>query len=810
MTASRQEARGGALNARTGLSVKITGIVFWGLVLIGLLAAVVVLHGERRTLMNRDRRLADRLTRRLTVILHRNIRHSAAKDRQAEYQLFRSWQARFGVQALWVHTSQGAYRFGHAPAGALILSENPRSAGRPQTAPYVRVRVAFPSLDLAVTKTRDHLMLALGLIMMAFGLILQIVLRRLLSRPFGSLVAAAERFSQGDTQARMDDGLPDEFGFLAAFINRALDSWTKQQSSLQAALSRAALSEAELSIEKERAELTLHAITDAVITINSDGLIQYINPAAERLTGWTRERAVGEALDQVVQLRDEATAEVITNPGYQCLFSRDPEALRKNAVLLSLKGETFGVELSAAAMCDRSDNIVGAVIAFQDVTRARQLARQLSYQASHDALTGLFNRRQFEKSVDDLIAGTQKTGTVHTLLYLDMDQFKIVNDTCGHIAGDALLRQVASLLRADLRKDDILARLGGDEFGVALVNCDIDHASRMAESLRQHVHHYRFSWQGRVFSIGVSIGIVAITRDVHDVNELLSAADLSCYAAKDLGRNRIHIYCPSDADLARRHGDMQWTNVIVDALKNDRFILYKQAIRAINGSDAPGDRFEVLLRMKGLDGSLIAPDQFLPAAERYNLMPQIDRWVIQATFAALSRYPKFSSSERMASINLSGASLGDQQMLSFIHAAAIRHAISFKTICFEITETVAISNWALARALIADLTAVGCRFSVDDFGSGVSSFSYLKNLPVSFLKIDGHFIQNIHSDSVDRSIIEAVSHMAHSLNIQTIAEWVENERTLDVLTDIGLDFAQGNYIGTPEPLVFESSNATLS
>lgn len=808
MTARGQEARGGTLNARTGLSVKITGIVFWGLVLIGLLAAVVVLHGERRALINRDRRLVGRLTRRLTVILHKNARHSAAEDRQAEYRLFRSWQARFGVQALRVRTAQGVYRFGHAPKNAVILSEGPRPAARPRSASLVQVSAAFPGLGPAVARSRDHLMLALGLIMMAFGLALQIVLQRLLSRPFARLVAAAERFSQGDTLARMDDGLPDEFGYLAAFINRALDSWTKQQSSLQAALSRAALSEAELSIEKERAELTLHAITDAVITINVDGVIQYINPAAERLTGWTRERAVGEALDQVVRLRDEATAEVITNPGYHCLFNREPQALCKNAVLLSLNGDTFAVELSAAAMCDQSDNVVGAVIAFQDVGHARQLARQLSYQASHDALTGLFNRRQFEKSVDDLIAGTQRTGTVHTLLYLDMDQFKIVNDTCGHIAGDALLRQVASLLRADLRKDDILARLGGDEFGVALVNCDLDHASRMAESLRQHVHHYRFSWQGRVFSIGVSIGIVAITRDVHDVNELLSAADLSCYAAKDLGRNRIHVYCPSDADLARRHGDMQWTNVIVDALKNDRFILYKQTIRAIDGGDDPGDRFEVLLRMKGLDDALIAPDQFLPAAERYNLMPQIDRWVIQATFAALSRYPEPSNSERMVSINLSGASLGDQQMLNFIHAAATRHAISFKTICFEITETVAISNWALARALIADLTAVGCRFSLDDFGSGVSSFGYLKNLPVSFLKIDGHFIQNIHSDPVDRSIIEAVSHMAHSLNIQTIAEWVENERTLTALTDIGFDFAQGNYIGAPEPLVLETLDGT--
>ncbi len=800
MTTGRDRPRDGTLNARNGLSVKITGIVFWGLVLIGLLTAVAVLHGDRRTILSRDGHLGSRLTRRLTAILRRKAMRSSAQEQKAVQRLFQSWQTRFAVQALWVQTAHHIFRFGHAPAGALILTEGARSVARPQTASWTQVRVAFPSPSLAVTRARDHLMLSLGLIMMAFGLVLQIVLQRMLSRPFASLVTAAERFSEGDTRVRMDAQLPGEFGFLATFINSALDSWTKQQSNLRAALSRAALSEAELSIEKERAELTLHAISDAVVTINIDGLIQYINPAAERLTGWTRKHAVGEPLERVVCLRDEATAEVITNPGYQCLFTRDLQTLRKNTVLLRLNNEACAIELSAAAMCDHSDDIVGAVIAFQDVSHARQLAQQLSYQASHDALTGLLNRLQFEKSVEDLIYATQKTGVTHTLLYLDMDQFKIVNDTCGHIAGDTLLRQLAGLLRADLRKDDILARLGGDEFGIALVDCDLEHGARMAESLRQHVRDYRFSWQSRVFSVGVSIGVVAITPDVRDINELLSAADLSCYAAKDQGRDRVHVYCPSDADLARRHGDMQWANVIADALKNDGFVLYKQTIRAIKGSDTIGERFEILLRIKGLDGTLIGPSQFLPAAERYDLMLQIDRWVIQTTFEALSRKSASSACERMVSINLSGASLGDEHMLGFIHAAALRYAISLKTVCFEITEANAISNLALARVLIADLTAVGCRFSLDDFGSGVSSFGYLKTLPVSFLKIDGHFLQNIHNDPVDRSIVEAISHMARSLNIQTIAEWVENERILDVLAQIGVDFVQGNHIGLPEPL----------
>lgn len=797
-----------APNPGTGLSVKIAGIVFWGLVLLGLLAAVAILHGDRRALIKRDGHLASRLARHLTVVLYTKIWRSPAEEQNAEKNLFQSWQRRFGVQALWVRTAHSHFRAGQVRPGALILTKSASLWARERPGSWVRLRVAFPSPSLAVTKARDHLMLFLGLTMMAFGLVLQLVLQRLLSRPFTSLVTAAERFSQGDTEARMDTGLPCEFGFLATFINSALDSWTKQQSSLRAALSRAALSEAELSIEKERAELTLHAIRDAVIAINVDGLIQYINPAAERLTGWTREQAVGEHLDQVVRLRDEATGEVITNPGHHCLFTRESQALQKNTILLGPEGKTFAVELSAAAMRDHSDDIVGAVIALQDVSHARQLAKQLSYQASHDGLTGLLNRREFEKSVDTLISAMGKTGTTHALLYLDLDQFKVVNDTCGHVAGDALLRQLAGVLRSDLRADDILARLGGDEFGIALVDCDLEQAARIAESLRKHVQNYRFYWQSRVFSVGVSIGIVAITPGVSDVNEVLGAADLSCYAAKDLGRGRVHIHSPSETEVARRQGDLYWANAIADALRNDRFSLYKQVIRGVRGFDNLGDRFEILLRMQGPDGGLISPDQFLPAAERYGLMLQIDQWVIQRTFKALSCRPGSQASEGMISINLSGASLSDEYMLAFIHEVAGRYAIPFKTICFEITETTAINNWVRARTLITSLAAVGCRFSLDDFGSRIHSFAHLKNLPVSFLKIDGEVVQNIHSDPVDRGIVEAISHMAHSLNIQTIAEWVESEQTWDILGTIGVDFAQGNYIGAPEPLLPYAHKAT--
>ncbi|MHB8253695.1 MAG: EAL domain-containing protein [Acidiferrobacter sp.] len=789
------------LNRGAGLSVKISGIVFWGMVIIGLFGAVAMLQGKQRELLTHDNSVANRLAHRLRMTLNQEPWPTLASGHGALWSNFQKWQARFGIRAVRIHSSLGQIRWGQAPANALTLSRHIRLANTKLAAngQWAHIHIAFPSLSAAVTQSRNRLMLALGLITMAFGLALQTFLNRILSRPFKSLVTAAERFGQGDTHARMDETLADEFGFLAAFINRALDSSMAQQADLQEALARAALSESALSLEKERAELTLYAITDAVITIDINGCVQYINPAAERVTGWMRENALGTALDIVVALRDESTGEPLTNPGYRCLLSADTQTLLKNAVLTQPYGDTFAIELSAAAMRDHNGDVIGAVVVFQDVSHARQLARQLSHQANHDALTGLFNRPQFEKRVENLLARSRTENVVHALLYLDMDQFKIVNDTCGHVAGDALLRQISGLLRSDLRRDDILARLGGDEFGIALVECDLDQAARIAESLRQRVYHYRFSWQGNVFAVGVSIGIVAITKDVQGVGELLSAADLSCYAAKDFGRNRIHVYHPSDEALAQRQGDMQWTNVIVDALKHDRFALYKQPMRAIVPSGVTRECYEILLRMEGRNGEIIAPGQFVPAAERYNLMPQIDRWVIRAAFCALAATPSTSeTTSQMMSINLSGASLGDEGMLEYIRATANDCGVSFHDICFEITETVAISNWPLARNLIQELTVFGCQFAFDDFGSGVSSFSYLKSLPVGFLKIDGHFVQNITTDPIDRSIVEAITHIAHAFGMQTIAEWVEDEATLHVLAEIGVDFAQGNHVGPPE------------
>jgi diguanylate cyclase (GGDEF)-like protein len=437
----------------------------------------------------------------------------------------------------------------------------------------------------------------------------------------------------------------------------------------------------------------------------------------------------------------------------------------------------------------------------QDVSQARKFALQLSYQASHDALTGLYNRLKFEEHLNQLLANAE-AHVQHALLYLDLDQFKIVNDTCGHMAGDELLRQLATELQDCIRRGDILARLGGDEFGVLLENCDLQRATGIADKMRQEVKEFRFAWHDKIFEIGVSIGVVGITADNLNAANILSAADLACYAAKDMGRNRVHVYQPTDNDLLQRHGEMHWATLITQALEQDRFALFHQPISATLDNGDNIQHWEILLRMKDEDGTIILPDSFIPAAERYNKMHSIDRWVIRNTFSAIvdGCFAASKEGKRVIAINLSGASLGDESMLDYIRATSKEFGISLNEICFEITETVAISNLTKAMHFINELRTLGCRFSLDDFGSGLSSFGYLKNLPVDYIKIDGSFVKDMATDPIDRAMVEAINQIGHVMRIQTIAEWVENEETLTLLRQIGVNFAQGYHIGKPAPL----------
>jgi len=431
----------------------------------------------------------------------------------------------------------------------------------------------------------------------------------------------------------------------------------------------------------------------------------------------------------------------------------------------------------------------------------RAMADQLAYHASHDPLTGVLNRREFERCLGEALTRSKTQHQEHVLCLVDLDRFKLVNDTCGHAAGDSLLRQLTGLLQAQLRSGDSLARLGGDEFGILLESCPLDRGLALADTLREAVAQCRFSWEQHTFSVGASIGVVPITPFSGDLDEVVQAADAACYAAKDTGRNRVHLYQPDDRELTRRQGESHWAGRILAAIDQDRLELYCQPIVPVTDHGPTGEFVELLLRLRDEDGALIPPGSFLPAAERYDLLPAIDRWVVATALAALAgRYGGRGSVGDLYSINLSGASIGDETFLAFVRARLAEHRIPAKLICFELTETVAISDLAVAVEFIHELRALGCRFALDDFGSGLSSFAYLKNLPVDFLKIDGHFVRGIAHDSIDRAMVEAVNRIGHEIGLRTIAEFVESQAILDCLRELGVDYAQGYAIARPQPL----------
>ena len=432
--------------------------------------------------------------------------------------------------------------------------------------------------------------------------------------------------------------------------------------------------------------------------------------------------------------------------------------------------------------------------------RIDEATERLSYQATHDALTGLVNRREFERRLEKALASARAEGRVHALCYLDLDQFKIVNDTCGHVAGDELLRQLTGLLQGKVRDADTLARLGGDEFGVLLNDCPLEQAQIVADLLRQTVKDFHFVWHERPFAIGVSIGLVPITQDSGTLAKVLSCADTACYAAKDLGRNRVHVYRAEDSELAQRQGEMNWVARITHAIEENRFRLYCQTIMPLADEDKEGRHFEVLLRMLDDDGQIIPPMAFIPAAERYNLMPSIDRWVVSTTFGLYWKLFSRDGGHHTCTVNLSGPSMSDEFFLEFIKRQFDLYQVPHDHICFEITETAAISNLNRAVAFIGELRALGCRFSLDDFGSGLSSFTYLKNMPVDYLKIDGSFVRDMAVDPMDHAMVSAINQVGHVMGLKTIAESVENEATREALREMGVDFAQGIAIEPPRPL----------
>lgn len=440
----------------------------------------------------------------------------------------------------------------------------------------------------------------------------------------------------------------------------------------------------------------------------------------------------------------------------------------------------------------------------RDLVKAKDVTKLLFWQAKHDTLTKLPNRLSFEESAKSLIAEAKKSNSTHAMCFLDLDQFKLVNDTCGHATGDELLCQISEELQKELVNPDMLARLGGDEFGILLTNCTLDEAKKTAQRLCQNVKNYHFVKEEHSFDIGVSIGVVAINKDSHSVDQLMRAADLACYMAKDEGRNRVQIYRENDETLNLRKVEMKWVSGISRALKENRIIIYSQKIVAIEaGSNYT--HHEILVRLIGDNGEIVQPNEFIPAAERYNLMTKLDLAIIDRSFSALSnKYFSDLGNDGFISINLSGQSLSEDDFLVKVKHLMMKHRINPAQVCFEITESAAIANQDLVKRFMKEMKNLNVKFALDDFGTGLSSLTYLKEFPVDYLKIDGSFIKDIVTDSVDRTLVEAINDMAHTMGLKTVAEYVESKEILHLLSILDIDYAQGYYIQKPTEVVLKS------
>ena len=549
--------------------------------------------------------------------------------------------------------------------------------------------------------------------------------------------------------------------------------------------------------EKESAQITLQSIGDGVITTDAGGVIDYLNPVAEALTGWRLEDSQGRAIEEIFRAFHEETCEPLENPlAVSIRRTRSIKSVRP-MLLIRRDGNEIYVESTASPIRDGNGAVSGGVLVFHDVSEARELNRRLSYHASHDVLTGLVNRREFESRMERALKSAKAHETSYALCCLDLDQFKIVNDTCGHSAGDALLGQVGALLKSKVRWRDTLARLGGDEFGILLESCSLDEAMRTAESLREAVRNFKFSWEERTFRLGASIGVVPISVDNADVASVLSAADSACQAAKEAGRNRVHSFEENDIDLMRRRREMQWAARINSALEEGRFELFRQTILPLQMPEH-GAHYELLLRMRDEAGKIVSPDNFMTAAERYGITPSIDRWVIENAFRWLVSEADERRKLAMCSINLSGQSLGDDKFLPYVIEQFQRSGLDATKICFEITETAAIASFSQANRFIQALKELGCKFALDDFGTGLSSFGYLKHFPVDFLKIDGSFVKEILHDPIDREMVRSINEIGHLTGKQTIAEFAENAEIINMLRILGVDYAQGYGVSQPQ------------
>ena len=563
-----------------------------------------------------------------------------------------------------------------------------------------------------------------------------------------------------------------------------------------------AASPAAAASARPRAMATLDAMGEGVITVDTDGHIDYVNHAATQLLGQRFDQVVGKSFPDVASLVEEADRRSLGDPVGKALTSGSRISVGKRAVLVPAAGAPErSVEISVSPLRFDGAAIAGVVIVLHDTSELRGLTRQMSYQASHDALTGLVNRREFERRLQEAMDSARAGDVSHALAYLDLDRFKVVNDTCGHTAGDNMLREVASLIKDAVRDSDTVGRIGGDEFALLLVGCPLEKARQIADDVVRSVNDYRFVWKDKIFNIGVSVGLVEIGRDGATIEDIINSADSACYIAKKQGGVHVHVYSAREEASARHRGEIHWLQKLQAALRDNAFELYFQPIVHAQRGGERGPPLEVFVRLKAENGQPGTPtSEFIRAAERYRLMPHIDRWVVQAVLSALGRGGLKLPEGRTIAINIAGQTLGDSEFLEFVVDCFDHTGASPGEICFEVTESSVVANMDHARRFIEVLHGMGCEFALDDFGSGLSSFSNLKTLPMDYLKIDGSFIHNLAVDSVNQAVVAAMIELSRSLNFRVVAEQVEDQRSLDAVKRMGIDFVQGFIVGRPQPL----------
>jgi len=681
-------------------------------------------------------------------------------------------------------------------SNALINSKSATTIGT------VTIELSTDRITRNITQVliRNFTITITGLLITTF---IVIRLSRKMVQPILDLSDAVNQIKAGNLSHRVPLISGGELGILEEGINSMARSLDKSHK-----LDKKHAEDA-LHLEQIRAQVTLESIADGVIATDCDGNIVYINHVAEQITGWDNIEVSGKHLTDIYVITNDKEDCKTGYPINLCLQEGKTLRNQETHVFISKTKRKYLVEDTASPIRDRNNAIIGAVLVFRDVTEIRHMSRKMEFLAHHDPLTGLLNRNEFESKLQVFLDSARHGVSEHALCYMDLDQFKIVNDTGGHIAGDELLKQLAKLLEARVRGNDVLARLGGDEFGILVEDCSVAEAVKIAETFKQLISDFRFSWKNRTYEIGASIGLVPITAGSGSMTDLLRAADSACYIAKDKGRNHVHVYQEDDLDLAKRHGEMQWVQRLKDATNQDNFILYCQKISPIIESAHGNDIYEILLRVQ--DSSIILPGVFMPAAERYYLMPEIDRWVVRNAFTMVKNLIDHDSFDSHCgftrfSINLSGQSMCDDKFLKYVLQLFKEISINPARICFEITETAAIENLTRAQIFISALKKLGCQFALDDFGSGLSSFSYLKNLPVDYIKIDGAFISDMSRDPIDAAMVGAINEIGHIMNLVTIAESVEDQETLNMLKEIKVDYAQGIGISPVIPL----SNLILS